>query len=392
MILALLAAALPAQVAIAVPANPTADELCGIYRKAARKKLKGDPFAARIVAACDQYSVDSVRGPERPAFNFRAVTPRGEGEGACRLFRSGQPAPAKVPEDAPSPYAGNLLGFDLAAASRTLGIGTVIGLRFDPTYKTFVETFGPGAPRLPVSAGEVAYRYAAEKALVEAAGMRSVYAPTLPEMEHFIGHYVPRLDRGPGSKPYVCRLPSGVPDGAEPHWLNEHPQAPETIAALEQKGERPLLASAFEDCRDVAAAYGPQQAAEWLAEVNKTSVLANELFIRIADRAREGASRGRKVLFHCAGGTDRAGRVAMIVELREYGVSRDRVRAYQGPLSDPAIDLIAVNYLLSQRAGTKPEYRYLFPDPARPERSWLYLGLGEVHRSVRFPVLEDWHD
>lgn len=388
----ILSLAIVAALAAAEAVNPTADELCGLYREAvAAKRFAGDEYAARIRAACELYTKEFLVDPGRPVYNFRPAAPGPGGESSCRVFRSGQPAP-RLP-DPEGRFEAQILGYDLEAARRNFGITTVVDLRYDPEHRSFAETFGGGVPRLPISPTEAKYRYAVEKALVEKAGMASVYAPTLPEMESFVGNFVPRLEKGPGSKPYVCRLPQGMKDGAKPNWLQEPPATLEEALRIEREtGASPMLTSAFEDCRDLRAAFGKERVAAWLSEVHKTSELANAIFVRIAERVRTAAAGGGRVLFHCAGGTDRAGRVGINVELKEYGITRKQIRAYKGPLSDPKIDLIAVDYLLSQRAGRKGEYRYLFPDVRRPERSWLFLGLAEPPKDLRVPALDDWLD
>lgn len=359
------------------PTDPTVDDLCGVYRQlwsasASESKAKRREFLRRIIATCDRYTSKRLKDPSEPAPNWRPAAP-GEDEASARIFRSGQPSSGTV----------------LAAARARYKVDTIVNLRFDPSYRGFRETFGGGVPRLPISENEAAYRYAAERAAVEAAGMASVYAPTLPELEHFVGRYVPRLERGPGSKPWVCRL-AGVPDGAKRHWLNDPPQTPREVAALERAGERPLLVSGFEDCRDWAEVYGREAVAGWMAETERAADLGNQLFIAAAERIRAMAARGKTVAYHCAGGTDRAGRVSLIIEAKEYGVMRHNVLAYRGPFSDPRIDLIAINYLLSERSGTRPRYRYLFPDLKRPDRSWLYIGLEPARPGLGVPAMRGW--
>jgi len=169
-------------------------------------------------------------------------------------------------------------------------------------------------------------------------------------------------------------------------------QTPEEVALLEKRGEKPLLVSAFEDCRDWAEVYGKAAVESWMADADRASALANQLFIAVAERVRGLAGAGRKVMYHCAGGTDRAGRVSLVVEAKEYGVTREQVRAYKGPFSDPKIDLIVVDYLLSQRSGLLPQYRYFFPDLKDPAKSWLYQALEPLSADTTTPALEAWSD
>jgi len=61
------------------------------------------------------------------------------------------------------------------------------------------------------------------------------------------------------------------------------------------------------------------------------------------------------------------GRTGIYYDLYRNGITEDQVRAYRGPFSDPQIDLVLVNYLLSNRAGSAAEYRFVVPDISNPD-------------------------
>ena len=328
-----------ASLASALQSNPSVEELCKIYR--ARNAASN--YVAAIQDRCKNLTVAILKN------------------GAPKNLRGIDTLP---PPSTPSLFRSAQLGQNALGPA---DVRTVIDLRFDRK-----EAGHEASP--PLSAGEVSYDYQAERAAVMASGRKSLYLPTVPEMEHFVGNYVPRLE-GRG-KPYFCRLPKDFPDGAKVHWVDDSTKLMAKDDEYSARGISVPLVSNFADCHDLYARYGAPQVRAWLSEVKATAADAAQNFSDTATALMQISAQAKgNVLAHCSSGTDRVGRIAMIIEARVYGVDRGELIRYRGPGSDAKIDLIAVDYLLSQRAGSTPEYRFMFPDLRRPERSFLGVAI-----------------
>lgn len=365
--------------------NFTVAEFCRIYENYAQKsEIRLDAYESLIISNCAQGSSDEIDVAEsQPVFNFRAI-PLANSSGefcpdepeACSLFRGGQPAPSEETDPAADHFSSYHFGYDFSSI-KDYGINKIINLRYDPQQREadetsglfFVRTFGPDMPFVPLSPGEAKFRFSLESEIVERAGANSIFMPTVPESEHFVGHFVPRLDK------FVCRLPEGIPDGVRPHWLNGYKEYQENAESFKAIGQQGILVSDLEDCADLYEKWGELQVKAWVAEVKKFGELTNQIFVDIAKRIINIAEEGNRVLFHCSSGTDRVGRISAIIEAINYDLSLEEVEDYKGPLSNSKIDLIALNYLLSQRAGKTNQFSHFFPLDRGMQYSPLFLSL-----------------
>ena len=328
--------------------NPTIDQLCSMYESKAKTSARGslDKYSDMIIKSCSEFSVTRLLNKKDRTINLRPII-----YGNDDIFRSGQ----VFQED------------NACKELKKLNINYVVNLRYDHLYNAstnsiepsnnisefkdaYAGTYGPTEYYVPLGANESKYKYLDEKKYVESCNMKSIYLPTVPEMEQVVAeNYIPKFDLDTSSKPYLCRLPVDLyPIKPLPHWLYNTADIPE---------ESRILLSSRQDCRDLYAKWGEKRVREWRKEVLRLTAISDELFLRIAKQTIALSKKG-KVLFHCAHGTDRTGRVASYIELQLLGVTPRELLAYKGPTSDPKIDLIAVNYLLSQRkGGFVPDYR-----------------------------------
>ncbi len=297
-------------------------------------------------------------------------------------------APKEFSEEALKNFRKQHFGYDFEKAKQSFQIDAVLTLRFDPQVQASEETFGPGIFRLPLSSGEDIYSYKREEDQIRNAGMSSLYAPSIPEFEHFLGHYVPRLQLDADSKAYVCRLPRNIEDGIDIHWLKNATNWESQLDQLESQGILPTLVSKFDDCRDWHARYGKPQVDTWMNEVKHFAKVENEIFLRLARKILKSKEDGKRILYHCSSGTDRVGRLSMTIESLYYKLTREELEAYRGMGTQSKVDLIVLNYLLSNRAGSKVFYRYMFPDPQNPMRSWLGLSLEDSDPKLSIPGID----
>lgn len=323
-----------------------------------------------------------MKDKTRPAINFRPLEPESE-----RVFRSGQIVPPGESADLLQHFRKSQLGFR-PSSLKEMGIQYVLNLRFDSRYQSSLKTFGTNAPALPLSEGEAIYSYPIEKRLIESYGIKSIYTPTLPEIEHFIGNYVPRLDKRSDSKPFICRLPKNMEDGLEQHWLNDVEKWQDQAEQFEKKGVLVPLASAFSDCHDLFEKYGKGKVETWVNEVKKTSHLENQILLQIADVIEDLEKNGNTLVYHCSSGTDRVGRLSMILEMRRLKITSDDLKAYMGIQSNSKIDLVVLNYLIAQRIGFEGEYRFLFPARKDVQTNWLKMALETQDKGIKIPAIE----
>lgn len=196
------------QLATSVPENPDLDFFCSFYSP---------------LAVCEKYQSDFLKGRNRPIYNFRAAS----ATETCdlmesQIFRSGQMAPENPTSEEANHFRERQLGFKSSKIQSEFSIDEVINLRFDTQELSFQESFGVDFPSVPLSSGEKIFSLNLEKRMIEEMKIKLLNVPSPPESEHFVGRYVPRLDRRENSRAHVCRLPKNLPDGASKHWLEDH--------------------------------------------------------------------------------------------------------------------------------------------------------------------------
>lgn len=397
--------------------NPSVQDLCYIYQTANPMKTSVSPtnnsrvdiFTKKILENCLVYtSVILSEENHRPsnlrevAINSTAYTVSEDSNnvsskyftilGNSQILRSGQIYKSK----------------HSLAILKKLKIRYIVDLRFDYKWNTvlhttnrvnnnnnnnnnnsdnnlwldnYKSTFGSDTSFMPVTSTEEDYRYLEEKIYIENSNMESVYLPTIPETEYLIGNYLPKFDINSlsqvssasysesllvpnKSQPYLCRLPYNIKPG---EWEMNPPFEIKIVEKNnndvknifdENKG---ILVSSDPECKNLYGLYGEEQVLKWRKEVLNLSAAATNNFIQTAKSIINLADKG-KVLFHCAGGADRTGRVAAYIELELLKVTPRELMNYRGPLSDSKLDLIALNYLLSQRKGSSTQYKYFFPN------------------------------
>lgn len=349
------------------PSNPKIEDFCNYYeKKILDERLPKDSASLQITELCRANSVEALTDKRKPAYNFRGASSTLCDLENCFIFRGGQPAPLNPLAGEKEAFRERQLGYHVSDLRDRYRIDEIISLRFDPKVMNFEDAFGKDFPTMPLSSGEIIYSFAIEEKLAKEMGIKALFVPSPPETEHFIENYVPRIDTGKDSRPYVCRLPKNLPAKAK-HWLEAYEYYFENLNKFESEGVEPILTSRDPKCAEWNARYGEKKVATWLAEVKKAATTGNFVFQSVARYLVAQEKLGRRILFHCSSGTDRVGRTGIYYDLYRNGITEDQVRAYRGPFSDPQIDLVLVNYLLSNRAGSAAEYRFVVPDISNPD-------------------------
>lgn len=371
------------------PLSPRLDwsleEYCALYKEKEIQEAE-ETIVKAIQRICTEITADHLQSKNRPVYNFRAAPADFcDAEENCSIFRGGQIAAMDLTEEERQGFRDRQLGFRSTDLRDSFKIEFSISLRFDPKVRSTESLFGSNIPRLPLSSGEAIYSYSNEDRYLTSLGIQSLYIPSPPELEHFVGQYVPRLDNVPDAKPYVCRLPKNLPDGAEKHWLNAWQYYRDNLEIYESQDIFPILTSQSPECTEWIQKYGIDKVRSWTDEVIKTAKVANFIFQSIAKFLVEAERPERRVFFHCSSGSDRVGRVGLYFDLYRMGVTKGHVIEFKGPGTNAKIDLALMNYLLSQRAGASVKYQYIVPNQSRMDLSVLLKAFDNVEQDFEVP-------